>query len=173
MIDAWLGHSTKVAEKHYLQVTEEHWARSLLYRAKVERGSGAPIGAPITYTTRAICTPQASENTHFSQGNEGLCRLTEVYEMPLVGDCPNNNIQANINIRSIVPLIVPPSEGINNNTPKNLSELVAVWESLNDIYKNALLTMVGQLSTHYQNYKAQMARQETPPTSRHWHRKGS
>ena len=85
MIDAWLGHSTKVAEKHYLQVTEEHWARSLLYRAKVERGSGAPIGAPITYTTRAICTPQTSENMQFSQGNEGLCRLTEVYEMPLVG----------------------------------------------------------------------------------------
>ena len=81
VIDAWLGHSTKVAEKHYLQVTEDHWARSLLYRAKVERGSGAPI----TYTTRAICAPQTSENMQFSQGNEDLCRLTEVYEMPLVG----------------------------------------------------------------------------------------
>lgn len=29
VIDARLGHSTKVAEKHYLQVTEDHWARSL------------------------------------------------------------------------------------------------------------------------------------------------
>lgn len=81
VIDAWLGHSTKVAEKHYLQVTEDHWARSLLYRVQ----TSAPICAPISYTTDPICTPQESENMQFSQGFEGLCRLTEVYKMPLVG----------------------------------------------------------------------------------------
>ena len=25
VVNAWLGHSSKVAEKHYLQVTDEHW----------------------------------------------------------------------------------------------------------------------------------------------------
>ena len=89
-LTAWIRRyplrATKIGGREALLAgDEEHWARSLLYRAKVERGSGAPIGAPITYTTRAICTPQASENMQFSQGNEGLCRLTEVYEMPLVG----------------------------------------------------------------------------------------
>lgn len=57
---------------------------------------GAPIGASVAYsaayTTGPICTPQAIENRPFSQGNEGLCRLTEVAvlatsqrKMPLVG----------------------------------------------------------------------------------------
>ncbi len=29
VIDAWMGHSTKVAEKHYLIVTDEHWGRAI------------------------------------------------------------------------------------------------------------------------------------------------
>ena len=28
VINAWLGHSSRVAEKHYLQVTSEHWAKA-------------------------------------------------------------------------------------------------------------------------------------------------
>jgi integrase len=31
VVDAWLGHSTKVAEAHYLQVTPEHWDRASGY----------------------------------------------------------------------------------------------------------------------------------------------
>ena len=27
--DAWLGHSSKIAAKHYLQVTPDHWAAAL------------------------------------------------------------------------------------------------------------------------------------------------
>ena len=26
VVNAWLGHSSKTAEKHYLQVTDDHWA---------------------------------------------------------------------------------------------------------------------------------------------------
>ncbi len=29
VVDAWLGHSTKVARKHYLQVTEAHWGKAI------------------------------------------------------------------------------------------------------------------------------------------------
>ena len=32
MINAWLGQSTAVAEKHYLQVTDEHWGRAVEFR---------------------------------------------------------------------------------------------------------------------------------------------
>lgn len=29
VVDAWLGHSSKVADEHYLQVTQDHWDRAL------------------------------------------------------------------------------------------------------------------------------------------------
>ncbi|WP_350494717.1 tyrosine-type recombinase/integrase [Roseiconus lacunae] len=29
VVDAWLGHSTKIARKHYLRLTEEHWHRAV------------------------------------------------------------------------------------------------------------------------------------------------
>lgn len=28
-MNAWLGHSSRIAEKHYLQVTPEHWAKAI------------------------------------------------------------------------------------------------------------------------------------------------
>ena len=39
VIDAWLGHSTKVAERHYLLVTDDHWQRAV--------DSRSPTGSPI------------------------------------------------------------------------------------------------------------------------------
>jgi hypothetical protein len=94
--------------------------------------------------------------------------------MPLVGKTHNYNAQENHQTNSLAPLDVPPSANINKNAPQNLPELIALWESFNETYKNALLTMAGQLSTHYESYKASMARQETPPPQpRHWQRKGS
>lgn len=40
VVNTWLGHSEKVAERHYLQVTDEHWGRAV--------DSGSPTGSPIT-----------------------------------------------------------------------------------------------------------------------------
>lgn len=40
VINAWLGHSGAVAEKHYLQVTDEHWRLAGL--------EPAPVVAPVT-----------------------------------------------------------------------------------------------------------------------------
>jgi len=42
--DAWLGHSTAIAKKHYLRVTPEHWAAAIGGAPAVSRG--APRGAP-------------------------------------------------------------------------------------------------------------------------------
>lgn len=46
--DAWLGHSTAVAKKHYLRVTPEHWAAAIGGAPSGARGQscGAPGGAP-------------------------------------------------------------------------------------------------------------------------------
>lgn len=45
VIDSWLGHSTKVAERHYLQVTDEHWRTAIDSRSHtgshIKSGSGA------------------------------------------------------------------------------------------------------------------------------------
>ena len=57
VVNAWLGHSGAVAAKHYLQVTDEHWERTVGAGAPtpdpdVQKHGGidesrAPIGAPI------------------------------------------------------------------------------------------------------------------------------
>jgi len=39
VIDVWLGHSTKVAERHYLQVTDEHWGRAIDSRSPIANGA--------------------------------------------------------------------------------------------------------------------------------------
>lgn len=41
VVNAWMGHSSKTAEKHYLQVTDEHWSA----------GANAMTGDPITLKT--------------------------------------------------------------------------------------------------------------------------
>ena len=48
VVDEWLGHSTAVAEKHYLQVTPDHWtAGANVLTGEIEIGgpTGGPIGA--------------------------------------------------------------------------------------------------------------------------------
>ena len=58
-INTWLGHSSKVAEKHYLQTTEGHWERAL-----VQESAPKPIGGNIG------ANPPAS-GTLFNEKNPG------------------------------------------------------------------------------------------------------
>ncbi len=44
VVNSWLGHSTRVAEKHYLQVTDDHW----------QRANGGAIGGDIFSNGGAI-----------------------------------------------------------------------------------------------------------------------
>ncbi len=39
VVNRWMGHLRKVAEKHYLQVTKEHWGTALEF--------GSPTGSPV------------------------------------------------------------------------------------------------------------------------------
>jgi integrase len=64
VIDAWMGHSTKVAEKHYLQVTDEHWAAA--------NNSRPPARPPIANTIEPIASNHEIKKTWKNQGFDGL-----------------------------------------------------------------------------------------------------
>ena len=44
VVDEWLGHSTKTAETHYLQVTDEHWRAAANPLRDATSESGGVIG---------------------------------------------------------------------------------------------------------------------------------
>ena len=47
VVDEWLGHSTKTAETHYLQVTEDHWSAGAVTETGMGE-NGGPTGGPIS-----------------------------------------------------------------------------------------------------------------------------
>ena len=73
VVDQWLGHSTKTAEKHYLQVTEEHWATGAIMptgQTVDQTEIGGPTGGPISAnqgqsdgTTHGTTNPQKHEKS--------------------------------------------------------------------------------------------------------------
>ena len=60
VVNKWLGHSGKVAEKHYLQVTDEHWGKAV-----------APVVAPIATHSGTISRSDKSNKPCFSKGSDG------------------------------------------------------------------------------------------------------
>jgi len=67
VVDQWLGHSTKTAEKHYLQVTEDHWQAG----ATTQTGSnqnGGPTGGPISVNLDASAENQRIKKPCKMQG---------------------------------------------------------------------------------------------------------
>ena len=48
VVNAWMGHSAKVAEKNYLQVTPDHWKAGATTSAPGSIQNGGPTGGPIS-----------------------------------------------------------------------------------------------------------------------------
>ena len=71
VVNAWLGHSSRIAEKHYLQVTPDHWEKG----ASVRRGNAGD-------NIRA--NPQASTGFLMSQNAENL--LPDGSRFPVILD---------------------------------------------------------------------------------------
>ena len=67
VVNKWLGHSGQVAERHYLQVTDEHWSRAVESRS--------PTGSPITADQDALSSHHPSRETHESDGLDGSREL--------------------------------------------------------------------------------------------------
>lgn len=60
VVDAWLGHSTAVAEKHYLQVTDDHWQRA--------GGECSHTGSHISNGAEPITGHHANQKTPYLTG---------------------------------------------------------------------------------------------------------
>lgn len=65
VIDNWMGHSTRVAERHYLQVTDDHWAAAL--------ESCPPVRPPIGDQTEPITKNQETKKPRKNRGSDGCC----------------------------------------------------------------------------------------------------
>ena len=77
MIDAWLGQSTKVAERHYLLVTDDHWKRAI--------DSRSPTGSPITNGARSIATHHETQKPLKNMGIDALQGLAMPGIIPPTG----------------------------------------------------------------------------------------
>ncbi len=64
VVNKWLGHSGKVAEKHYLQVTDEHWGKAIESRTP----AGSPVGTP----TGTISRNDETTKPCVLQGSDGV-----------------------------------------------------------------------------------------------------
>ena len=77
VVNKWLGHSGKVAEKHYLQVTEEHWGKAIESRT--------PAGSPIaTHSGTIKGNPETTKPSELL-GSDGVSGLMMPYVMTPTG----------------------------------------------------------------------------------------
>ena len=90
VIDNWLGHSTKVAEMHYLQVTDEHWSRAA-GSSVTDVPAGAPTGAPISASTGVITKKHKNKKSPFFTHHEHSCYLLTKWVVPPIGFEPTTS----------------------------------------------------------------------------------
>ncbi len=64
----WLGHSVKIASKHYLQTTDEHYRRALEFRSGTENSGSHDVTC---YTTMPNRQKQAAQNASQSASASG------------------------------------------------------------------------------------------------------
>jgi len=69
VVNKWLGHSGKVAEKHYLQVTDDHWRKA----SELEMVCGSTCGS-ISSPAEAITKTHKTTKPREKQGFDG-CRM--------------------------------------------------------------------------------------------------
>ena len=77
VLNAWLGQSSKVAEGHYLTVTDEHWSRAI--------SSGAPTGAPIANGAETITSNHTNEKPLKNMPTDALQGLAMAGVIPPTG----------------------------------------------------------------------------------------
>lgn len=72
VIDSWLGHSTAVAKKHYLQITDDHWDRAAEMPAgkQVATTNGATAGATISAPLESATVGSESEKAQKTKPSE-------------------------------------------------------------------------------------------------------
>ena len=83
VVDAWLGHSTKIAERHYLQVTGDHWAAGADFASVPLRPLTGPLIADDAETINKKTEPQKpKENKGFEGSGCPELALVNANEYP-------------------------------------------------------------------------------------------
>ncbi len=77
VINGWLGQSSAVAEKHYLQTTDEHWQRAV--------DVGPPIGPPINGNQGPVEPITETKKPRENRGSDGLGCLVMASAMTPTG----------------------------------------------------------------------------------------
>ncbi len=77
VVNKWLGHSGKVAEKHYLQVTDTHFEKAIAFRP--------PTGSPINSDSGTIAANQETKKPCKLQGSDGAGWLLKLNVMTPTG----------------------------------------------------------------------------------------
>jgi len=77
VVNKWLGQSSKVAEKHYLQVTDDHWATAGNF--------GPPTGPPIANNQGGISSHHENQETSNLLGNDRSSMSTNTLTVPPQG----------------------------------------------------------------------------------------
>ena len=86
-MDEWLGHSSKVAEDHYLQVTNDHWS------AGASKVTGNNIGGPTGGPTSATTGLPAAINENDNHGKRRLLMATDIYRESVQYPQQDSNLQ--------------------------------------------------------------------------------
>jgi integrase len=115
VINDWLGHSSAVAAKHYLQTTDAHWAAAVDVRS--------PIGSPISNDSEPIRKNQETKKPRKNRGSDGLGGVVMPPPMPPLGLEQASKTAGKVQGAFDVPPLVPPSQTI-------ISDLIEVWELL-------------------------------------------
>lgn len=84
--DAWMGHDSATAKKHYSQVTPEHWALGATLQTSSEANPiGGPTGGPIPAAPNASQADNDHEKTRKTQGNAGSRFVEKTEKVPPQG----------------------------------------------------------------------------------------
>ena len=125
VLNEWLGHSSKVAAKHYLQVTEQHWSDA----SEFDSLASSLTSSLASGTASTTSNPQTIKKPSDLLGSDGNRVTLRAIQVTPTGLEHAYNSQGNIDVRDAVPLPVPLQSSIHSS---ELAELVELWPALSD-----------------------------------------
>ena len=135
--DAWLGHSTRIAERHYLQTTEAHWTRATSEGIGLGGNAGGNAGGNIPANHKEYQAPQ-NDKIPPNECPEGHIFVGISNSVP-----PQGPEQTNKSLGNLGGLAGGGNAG--GNIGGDLDRLVAVWPTLTPSVRNRCLRLAGLL----------------------------
>lgn len=120
--DAWMGHSTRIAERHYLQTTEAHWARATSEGIGLGGNAGGNTGGNIsTNRKESRASVNAKIPTNMLQDSSKFVGILDL--VPPQGLENIDNSQGN-------PVQRVGGGNAGGNNGQGLDELMELWAKL-------------------------------------------